>query len=117
MRARSPDAAPGAEPASEPGAGSLPDPAGEPLWGSARLAYLEARALADAPDADHARTVAALLAAALTAPPERAHAALDVLARALARMNAEAEARAVRAARRALGALLPPLAPATPPAE
>ncbi|WP_428263839.1 hypothetical protein [Haliangium sp.] len=85
--------------------------------GAATVGDRRALASASAAPGTQAQADAAvgLLAAALCAPPEEAHAAFGLVSEALTDLGAEAEARQVRAARRAVEALRPPLIPATPP--
>jgi hypothetical protein len=115
--ARSDDGANG----EQPGGAHQDDDAGTALaeaWGPQRLSALIAAVRTQDPVRDaagQAADVTALAAQALLAPPAQAREAFEVLAGALARMGAGAEARAVQAARVAVDGLWPARAPALPP--
>jgi hypothetical protein len=103
-------------------AADAPDDAARALveaWGPERVHALIAAVRAPAPARDaaaQAADVTALAAAALLAPPAEARAAFEILAAALARMGASAEARAMRAAVVAVDGLWPARVPGLPPA-
>lgn len=116
----------GSDSESGSGPGTVSGTALAEAWGPRRVRALAAAVRAHEPASDAAAqapevtedvttNVTALGAAALLAPPAEAREAFEILARALERMGARAEARAVRAARVAVDGLWPARPPELPP--